>query len=64
MAGIYGECSCGCSLKPVRFREKERNVVKGVMTFTGRTRLAVSHLVCDACGKEFPVDDSFDGPWE
>ena len=60
----YGKCTCGSMLFPVWFREKEHKVVNGSMIFTGRTRRAVSHLACTCCLKEYPIDDSFDGPWE
>lgn len=60
----YGKCDCGGLLYPVRFREKERVVVNGRMTYTGRTRSAVSHMACVECPREHAVDDSFDGPWE
>lgn len=61
---VYGTCTCGAPLFPVFFTEKEHKVVNGVMTYTGRTRRACSHLSCDACGREYPIDDTFDGPWE
>lgn len=62
----YGVCGkCGAPLEPVWFREKERRIVNGVMTYTGRTRDAVSHLICShGCIGDYPVDDSFDGLWE
>lgn len=34
---------------------------KGIKT--GRKRTACSHLVCEYCGKTYPVDDTFDGEW-
>lgn len=43
----------------VRFLEEER--IKGRKT--GRVRDAVSHLLCEECGRSFAVDDTFDGPW-
>lgn len=61
----HGKCGqCGALLAPVMFREKECRVVDGTMMFTGRTRMAVSHLICPFCGREYAVDDSFDGEWE
>lgn len=59
----YGTCSCGGELKPIFFEEEETKIVNGTMIKTGRTRMAVSHLVCDECLRNKCVDDSFDGPW-
>lgn len=60
---MYGSCnSCKSKLEPVWFIEEERKTVGGTLIKTGRERRACSHLVC-ACGKEFTVDDTFDGPW-
>ena len=55
----YGLCKCGSPLTPVRFIEKE--YVHGV--FTGRTRISVSHLLCEDYGRSYTVDDSFDSEW-
>lgn len=61
----YGTCDiCGSSLFPVWFKEREREVVNGRMSYTGRVRDAVSHLECIGCMRDYPVDDTFDGPWE
>lgn len=30
---------------------------------TGRKKLIVDYIYCPVCGKNFPVDDTFDGPW-
>lgn len=51
------------SLIPVWFTEEETKVANGTMYKTGRVRRACSHLVCEACLKNFCVDDTFDGPW-
>ena len=60
----YRECSrCGGKLHPVYFTEKERIIEHGTMGYTGRTRLSVSHLVCEDCMNNEIVDDSFDGAW-
>lgn len=59
----YGICTCGGSLRPVYFREEETRVEYGCIVKTGRFRMAVSHLVCESCLRNFAVDDSFDGPW-
>ena len=59
----FGKCVCGGLLAPVRFTEEETKVANGVMYYTGWTRSAVSHLVCEDCLKNYPVDDSFDGAW-
>ena len=45
---------CGGNLSKVWFVEKEREHGRE----TGRVRDAVSHLVCDWCGKKHIVDDS------
>ena len=59
----YGACKCGADLEPVFFIEEETRCVDGYMIHTGRKRRAVSHLTCPNCLRNFPVDDSFDGPW-
>lgn len=60
-SSIYGVCSrCNYSLSPVYFREEERNKQN---VLTGRVRKACSHLVCECCGKQECVDDTFDGPF-
>lgn len=64
MESKYGLCAvCGQNLVPIRFIEKEEILEGGVWVKTGRTRLAVSHLVCPDCGHVECVDDTFDGPW-
>lgn len=62
---FYGICDRCCGyLKPVWFTEDEYKITSdGYQYRTGRTRLAVSHLVCEDCLKNFCVDDSFDGKW-
>lgn len=62
---VFGECTCGAPLVPIWFTEFEyAQTNTGLQYKTGRHRRAVSHLLCENCGREFPVDDSFDGPWE
>lgn len=56
----YGTCECGFPLEPVWFTEEERNK-RGIKT--GRKRTACSHLLCEYCGKVYPVDNTFDKPW-
>ena len=65
MGKPYGLCEkCGAPLMPIWFTEHEHKVVNGIMTDTGRTRRAVSHLTCSlGCIRDYPVDDSFDEPW-
>lgn len=53
--------SCGFTLKPVWFLEKELDN-HGILT--GRTRKACSCLLCDACGHKETVDDTFDEPYK
>ena len=61
---FYGLCECGGSLIPAWFTEEGYKVTQdGHQYRTGRKRRAVSHLVCEACLKNFCVDDSFDGAW-
>lgn len=56
----YGYCPrCMGELRPQWFKEQE--FVKGHPT--GRTRLAVSVLVCESCLERVNVDDSYDYPW-
>lgn len=62
--GYYGICACGEALMPVWFREKEYDTAGGARVYTGRTRRAVDCLTCPCCLRDYPVDDSFDGPWE
>jgi len=50
---------CKSIMIPVKFEQKEYN--NGIPT--GRKKVAVSHFLCENCGKETIVDDSFDGPW-
>lgn len=58
---IYGVCSrCDYPFAPVYFMEEERDKNHFL---TGRVRRACSHLVCECCGKNECVDDTFDGPW-
>lgn len=59
----FGLCECGGSLIPIWFTEDETKVIDGMMFKTGRKRRAVSHLTCEYCLRNYPVDDSFDGPW-
>lgn len=59
----YGICTCGGNLHPIYFREEETRVEYGCIVETGRFRMAVSHLVCENCLRNFTIDDSFDGPW-
>ena len=59
----FGRCSCGGMLYPVCFTEYEYQTIGGTMIRTGRSRRAVSHLICDECLKPQAVDDSLDGPW-
>lgn len=60
-SNIYGKCECCNSyLTPIWFIEKERNKYNST---TGRKRKACSHLICSSCGKNYCVDDSFDGNW-
>ena len=61
----FGICHfCGGLLEPVYFIEEELKLTSdGHLYKTGRTRRAVSHLVCSCCLKNQCVDDSFDGPW-
>ena len=58
---VYGVCKrCDFPFVPVHFIEEERD--KQHMK-TGRVRRAVSHLLCESCGKQECVDDTFDGQW-
>jgi hypothetical protein len=58
---MFGYCEvCDTGLNPVYFTEEEKNKSGWP---TGRKRRAVSHLVCEHCGKKVIVDDSFDGAW-
>ena len=59
----FGECVCGGRLTPVWFTEEEIETVCGIMLHTGRKRRAVSHLTCEDCLRNYPVDDTFDGAW-
>lgn len=57
MSSIYGECSCGYPLYPVWFEEPEEKIYKdGSKLKTGRYRKAVSHLICEYCGKNYCID--------
>ena len=49
--------SCGFTMQPVWYREKELDA-HGIPT--GRTYKACSCLLCEACGHSETVDDSFD----
>lgn len=61
----FGTCQrCGEALKAVWFIQKEYKYTQGQPIPTGRTKEAVSHLECPCCGREYPVDETFDGPWE
>ena len=59
----FGCCECGAELEAVWFTEDEYASADGISYRTGRQRRAVSHLVCPDCLRNYPVDDSFDGPW-
>lgn len=60
----YGVCQkCGAKLEAVWFTQEEVKYVQGAPVKTGRTKMAVSHIECPCCGREYPVDDSFDEPW-
>ena len=61
MGKQYLTCSkCGGNLVPVMFTEKE--YLKGYPT--GRKRSSCSHLTCDTCLRDEPVDgDYLAGPW-
>jgi hypothetical protein len=59
----FGNCECGGKLMPIYFVDEEYTVIKGIMTYTGRKKMAVSHLTCEHCLKNECVDDSFDGEW-
>lgn len=59
---IYGNCSCGYQLAPVYFEERELVVdAHGHLIWLDRYKKICSHLVCESCGKNHCVDDSFDG---
>ena len=45
------------------FEEEEKDLYGTALIKTGRTRLAVSHLVYPSCLRNYIVDDSFDEPW-
>lgn len=60
---IYGSCECGYSLSPVYFEERESIIRDGHLTWTNRYKKACSHLVCESCGKNYCVDNTFDGNW-
>lgn len=53
--------SCGFTLKPVWFLEKELDN-HGIPT--GRTHKACSCLLCDSCGHKETVDSSFNEPYK
>lgn len=54
-------CSrCNSILQKIWFIQKEYDH-KGIPT--GREKKAVSHLLCNTCGKEEIIDGSFDGEW-
>ena len=63
----FGICECGYALAPVWFieeEEEESRFAGEIVKFkTGRKRKAVDALICMSCLREYPVDDSFDGPW-
>ena len=60
-SSIYGVCKrCDFPFSPVHFLDEERDKYNRK---TGRVRRAVSHLVCECCGKQECVDDTFDGPF-
>ena len=59
---ILGNCpDCNVMLRPVwnvEFEYYPKSACK-----TGRKRLIVDYIYCPVCGKNFTVDDTFDGPW-
>ena len=60
----YGKCEhWHDDLEPVWFEEEEKDLYGIALITTGRKRLAVSHLVCPSCLRNYIVDDSFDEPW-
>jgi len=57
----YGTCEeCNVDLEAYCFTEKQYDSYN---LPTGYIKSAVSHLYCPRCGKEFCVDDTFDGDW-
>lgn len=56
----YGKCECGRPLIPIWYKEKERDS-NGIVT--DRERIACSYLLCESCGRNYTVDDSFDSEW-
>ena len=62
---FYGLCTrCGGDLVPVTFKDEEEKITRDGWKYrTGRWRIAVSHLECPYCLKNYCVDDTFDGPW-
>ena len=64
MNQLYGDCPhCGGKLQAEWFVEEECRYVNGHSYKTGRVRDAVAYIYCPNCLRNFPVDDSFDGPW-
>lgn len=63
MSRPFGECECGYGLQPVYYEEAETKRYDWGEVKTGRYRKACSHLFCDYCGRQYCVDDTFDGPW-
>ena len=60
----YGICSCcKATLRPEWFTDEEYKYDRGIRYKTGRKRRAIASLNCPVCLKQYPVDDSFDGPW-
>lgn len=60
---LYPKCPrCKTTMHAVWFIEKETEVVKGTLIYTGRVRDNISHFECD-CGNVQPIDDTFAGLW-
>lgn len=65
MDSKYEECvTCGQNLIPIAWRiEKETITKNGNLHHTGRTRSAISVLLCPRCGYIEYVDKLSYGPW-
>lgn len=59
----FGLCECGGILEGVFFEMQESKINGGIMIHTNRYKRACSHMVCQDCGRNHAVDDSFDGDW-
>lgn len=58
----YGVCErCGTKLQVSEWFTEYEYDEKGMPT--GRTKKAVSSLICPCCLKNYCVDDTFDEPW-